>query len=163
MIGALASCNLDEVYYSQTTPDNFIENEVTINQLLTRPMNHWAYVVNEYMVEVNEESADCFVWPARSTGDGHDGQNRPNMRNHTMTETDNWADTGWKEALQGVARCMDVIEKLENVDYAALNIDPAKKDAHIGQMKAFMGFFYMVVLEFYGGLNIYESTSEPMK
>ena len=40
MIGALASCNLDEVYYSQTTPDNFIENEVTINQLLTRPMNH---------------------------------------------------------------------------------------------------------------------------
>ena len=59
MIGALASCNLDEVYYSQTTPDNFIENEVYHNQLLTRPMNHWAYVVNEYMVEVNEESADC--------------------------------------------------------------------------------------------------------
>ena len=80
-----------------------------------------------------------------------------------MTETDNWADTGWKEALQGVARCMDVIEKLENVDYAALNIDPAKKDAHIGQMKAFMGFFYMVGLDWYGGLPIYESTSEPMK
>ncbi len=162
MIGALSSCNLDEVYYSQTTPDNFLENEVTINQLLTRPMQHWAYVINEYMVEVNEESADCFVWPARTTGDGHDGSNRPNMRNHAMTEQDHWADTGWKEALQGVARCLDVIDKLNALNYPAMGIDPAKKDTHIGQMKALMGFFYMVGLDWYGGLPIYESTSDPL-
>lgn len=163
MLGTLTACDLEEKYYSQTTVDTFVENEITLTQLLTRPFNHWAYVVNSYMVTVNEQSADCFVWPARATGDGWDGPDRPNMRNHAMTENDGWANSGWKEPLQGVARCIDLIEKIEALDYKSIGVDEKKKAEHIGQMKALMGFFYMVGMDWYGGLPIYESTSDPLR
>lgn len=163
LAASLTACNLDENYYSQTTVDNFVESEANIEQLLARPFNHWTYVVNSYMVTVNEQSADCFVWPARATGDGWDGPDRPNMRNHQMTENDGWADSGWKEPLQGVARCIDIIEKLNAIDYKALGIDESKRAEHIGQMKALMGFFYMVGMDWYGGLPIYEATSDGLR
>ena len=163
MLATLTACDLDEKYYSQTTVDTFVENETTLNQLLTRPFNHWAYVVNSYMVTVNEQSADCFVWPARATGDGWDGPDRPNMRNHAMTENDGWANNGWKEPRQGVARCIDLIEKIEALDYKSIGVDEKKKAGHIGQMKALMGFFYMVGMDWYGGLPIYESTQDDLR
>ena len=162
MVGTLASCDLDEQYYSETTVDNFVETEDNINQMITRVFAHWRYVVCSYMVTVNEQSADCFVWPARSTGDGWDGSDRPNMRNHTMTEMDGWADTGWKEPLQGVARCIDVMEKLEAINYSSIGLTEEDKAAHMGQMQALMGFFYMVGMDWYGGLPIYSSTQDPL-
>ena len=36
MIGTLASCNMDEVYYSETVTDNFVEGEANVYQLLSR-------------------------------------------------------------------------------------------------------------------------------
>ncbi len=163
MVGTLASCNLDEVYYSQTTVDNFVENESNVNQLLSRPFAHWRAFTGEHRFNVNEYMADAFMWPARSTGDGYDGAARLRLLQHKLTEVDDVADTNWKEAMQGIARCLDVMEKLEALDYAALKIDPEKKAGHLGQMQALMGYFYMAALDWYGGVPIYESSSDPLK
>ena len=48
MVGTLASCNMDEVYYSSTVVDNFVENEANVYNLLSRPFGHWRAFVNDH-------------------------------------------------------------------------------------------------------------------
>lgn len=163
VVGTLTSCNLDEIYYTQVTPDNFVENEANIYQLLSRPLGHWRAFVGEHTFQVNEFMADAIINPARVTGDWYDNGQFIQLHNHALNWEHNRADTSWKEAMQGIARCLTVMEQLEAIDYNAFHMTEEQKAAHMGQMQALMGYFYMKTMDWYGGVPIYESTSDPLK
>lgn len=165
MIGTLASCNMDEIYYSETVPDNFVENETNVYQLLSRPFGHWrAFAqMGGHRYNINELMADAFICPARTTNDWYNGGDFMARHYHTMDWQDGRADTNWKEAMQGIARCITVVEQIEAMDYAALKMTEEQRAAHLGQMQALMGFFYWQAMDWYGGVPIYESTSDPLK
>lgn len=163
LVGTLASCDMNEVYYSQTVPDNFIENEANVYQILSRPFGHWRAFVNDHRYNINELMADVFICPARTTTDWYNSGDFMARHYHTMDWQDGRADTNWKEAMQGIARCLTVMEQLEALDYKKLNMTEEQRAAHMGQMQALMGFFYWQAMDWYGGVPIYESTSDPLK
>ncbi|MDE6609466.1 MAG: RagB/SusD family nutrient uptake outer membrane protein [Muribaculaceae bacterium] len=163
MVGTLASCNMDEVYYSETVLDNFVESEASVYQLLARPLYHWQVFIGTHLFQVNEFMGDAFICPARSTNDWYNGGEFMARHYHTMDWQEGTADTNWKEAMQGVARCITVMENLDEINYLALGMTEENKAAHKGQMQALMGYFYMMAMDWYGGVPIYESTTDPLK
>ena len=162
MIGTLASCNMDEVYYSETVTDNFVEGEANVYQLLSRPFGHWRAFVGSHRFNINELMADAFIYPARVTNDWYNGGDFMARHYHTMDWQDDRADTNWKEAMQGIARCITVMEQINALDYAALRMTEEQRASHLGQMQALMGFFYWQAMDWYGGVPIYESSSDPL-
>ena len=163
MIGVLASCSMDEVYYSETVLDNFVEDESNVYQLLARPLYHWQVFTGQHLYNVNELMSDAFICPARTTNDWYNGGEFMPRHYHTMDWTEGVADTNWKEAMQGVARCITVMENLDEINYSSLGMTEEQKASHKGQMQALMGYFYMMAMDWYGGVPIYESTSDPLK
>ncbi|MDE5646375.1 MAG: RagB/SusD family nutrient uptake outer membrane protein [Muribaculaceae bacterium] len=163
MIGALASCNMDEIYYSQVVPDNFVENENNIYQLLSRPFYHWKVFCAEHVFSINEFMADAMINPSRTSGDWYDNGAYIQLHDHTMNWEHSRADTNWKEAMQGVARCLTVIEQINSLDYSAMNLTEEDRASHLGQMQAMIGYFYMKTMDWYGGAPIYQSTNDPLK
>ncbi|MDE6164046.1 MAG: RagB/SusD family nutrient uptake outer membrane protein, partial [Muribaculaceae bacterium] len=161
MIGTLASCNMDEVYYSQVVPDNFVEGETNVYQLLSRPFGHWrAFAqMGGHRYNINELMADVFICPARTTNDWYNGGDFMSRHYHTMDWQDGRADTNWKEAMQGIARCITVIEQINELNYAALNMTEEQRAAHLGQVQALMGFFYWQAMDWYGGVPIYDEST----
>lgn len=160
---ALASCDMDEVYYSEVVSDNFVENEANIYQLLSRPFGHWRAFIGDHRYNINELMADAFICPARTTNDWYNGGDFMARHYHNMDWQDGRADTNWKEAMQGVARCITVIEQIKGLNYSALKMTEEDRAAHLGQVQALMGYFYWQALDWYGGVPIYESTSDPLK
>ncbi|MDE6543739.1 MAG: RagB/SusD family nutrient uptake outer membrane protein [Muribaculaceae bacterium] len=163
MMGTLAACNMDEVYYQETVLDNFVEDESNVYQLLARPLYHWQVFIGTHLFQINEFMGDAFICPARSTNDWYNGGEFMARHYHTMDWAEGTADTNWKEAMQGVARCITVMENLDEINYGALGMTEEQKAAHKGQMQALMGYFYMMAMDWYGGVPIYESTSDPLK
>lgn len=162
MIGTLASCNMDEVYYSSVVPENFIENENNIYQLLGRPFYHWKAFTGEHIFQINEFTADAIINPARTTGDWYDNGQYIQLHKHTINWEHSRADTNWKEAMQGVARCLTVIDQLNSIDYPSLGLTEHHKAAHISQMRALMGYFFMKTMDWYGGVPLYKSSTDPL-
>lgn len=163
LVGSLASCNMDERYFSQVTPDNFVESETNIYQLLSRPFGHWQAFVKSHMFNANEMTSDEFICPARTTGDWYNGGEYMARHYHTMDWQDGYADTNWKEAMQGIARCLTVIEQVNATNYAALNMTEDDRARHLAQVQALSAYFYMIGMDWFGGLPIYESTSDPLR
>lgn len=162
MVGALASCNLDEVYYSQTTIETFLTTRENIDQMVARPFAHWSALV-DYMFEINEHGADCVIRPLRCDGSSNSySATYVRKRSHTIIPDDGIANTVYSEPLQGVARCLDVLANLETVDYAAIGLTEEDKKADQGQMNALMGYFYMLGLDWVGGVPIYEDNESPL-
>ncbi|MDE6543737.1 MAG: RagB/SusD family nutrient uptake outer membrane protein [Muribaculaceae bacterium] len=163
MVGTLASCQLDEVYYSSVVTDNFVDGENSIYQLMSRPFYHWKVFVGEHVFNINEFMADAIINPARVTGDWYDNGQYINLHNHTMNWEHPRADTNWKEAMQGIARVLTVMDQLNSIDYAALHLTEQDRLAHLGQMQALKGYFVLKTMDWYGGIPLYESTSDPLK
>ncbi len=162
MAGMLASCNIDEVYYSETTAETFLTSRENIDQMVARPFAHWSALV-DYMFEINEHGADCVIRPLRCDGSSTSfSASYQRKRNHTIIADDGIASTAWKEPLQGVARCLDVLANLETINYEAIGLTEDDKKADRGQMKALMGYFYMLGLDWVGGLPLYTSNDSPL-
>ena len=162
MVGMLASCNIDEVYYSETTAETFLTSRENIDQMVARPFAHWSALV-DYMFEINEHGADCVIRPLRCDGSSTSfSASYQRKRNHTIIADDGIASTAWKEPLQGVARCLDVLANLETINYEAIGLTEDDKKADRGQMNALMGYFYMLGLDWVGGLPLYTSNDSPL-
>ncbi|MDE6542864.1 MAG: RagB/SusD family nutrient uptake outer membrane protein [Muribaculaceae bacterium] len=163
MVGTLASCSIDEQYYSQTTVDNFITSKANIEQMVYRPFYHWQVLINHEW-DLNEFGADCLIRPARCDGSSTGfSASTERKRNHQVSPDDGTADTAFLQPLEGISRCLDVIANLETIDYAALGLTEEDRNDHIGQMHGLMGHFYVVGLDWIGGLPIYESNDDPLR
>ena len=61
LLGTIASCDMNEVYYSDVLPDNLVHNEQGGFMLLGRAFNYMEPLRANYIYEVNEQMADVFI------------------------------------------------------------------------------------------------------
>lgn len=159
----LASCNMDEVYYSTVTPNTFFTSKQNIEAVVGRPFVHWKTYIGANTWYPQEYTTDEMICPARTTNDWYNSGRFIRLHRHTMMPSDNDAATIYKETMQGVARCLAAIDDLSGVDYKACGVTDSEMSNYIGQLNALMGYFYMRALDFYGGVPIYNSPNEELK
>ncbi len=155
MLACTSSCDLQEEYYSETTPDTFITSEANIYSLMSRVLVHWKTYLGSTRWEGQEMTTDEFICPTRSSGDWANGGFFVRLHNHTWRPTDSFSNNNYYESMQGVARCNQVIQQLQSTDYAGLGLTEADRADHIAQMETLKAYFYMRCLDYYGGVPLY--------
>jgi len=163
VLGTLASCDMNEVFYSQTTPETFFTNKQNVEAAVGRPFVHWKVYIGANSWYPQEYTTDEFICPARTTNDWYNSGRFIRLHHHEVRPSDNDASTIYKETMQGVARCLTARADLEKVNYEAIGMTDADRANHRGQMNALMGYFYLHALDFYGGVPIFYSPEDPLQ
>lgn len=159
----LASCNMDEEYYSTVTPETFFTSKQNIEAVVGRPFQHWKGYIGDKTWYPQEYTTDEFVNPARTTNDWYNSGRFIRLHYHGVMPSDSDATTIYKQTMQGVARCLAAIDDLSHADYQACGVTEEEMKGYIGQLNALMGYFYFHALDFYGGVPIYNSPNEGLK
>ncbi|MDE6542949.1 MAG: RagB/SusD family nutrient uptake outer membrane protein [Muribaculaceae bacterium] len=163
LLGSLASCDMNEVYYSDVLPDNLVHNEQGVFMLLGRAFNYMETTRAYIVYEANEQMADVFICPTRVTGAWFEGGIHYNAHYHTITPDHQYSLNWWDNVTTGIANCVNCIDQIKALDYKALGIDESHRPMHIAQAEALMAYYYLRGMDWFGGLPIYESQNDPLQ
>lgn len=85
------------------------------------------------------------------------------LQEHTWTSVDRFIEGSYIAPIQGVARSIASREDLANVDYVSLGLTNADKAWQLSQLDAITAYYYMRALDFFGGVPVVTSTTEPVR
>ncbi|MDR0995689.1 MAG: RagB/SusD family nutrient uptake outer membrane protein [Tannerella sp.] len=161
---AASSCNIDPVFYSQVVPSTFYTNQDAVWQRFDRPFTHWRWYLasNNPRWELQELGTDEICLPTRGS-DWYNGAVFQNFHHHHYTTDMEAINDGWKGFGMGVALAWSAWEDLQQVDLASLGFDESTLSSMEGQLKTLIASFYLDGLDFFGGVPLYNSTSDPVK
>ena len=164
-VGAAAlcapSCDLDEKFYSEVTPDTFFTSPESTYAVLCRPFTHWKWYIGADRWYLQELTTDEMVCPKR----GSDWYNRdPHYRlhYHTWSPDDRFVVNTYDGTTGGISRALEAKSDLQGVDYNAIGLNDAVKADHINQLNAITAYFYMRGLDYFGGMPIYYSVDDDL-
>jgi len=160
----LTGCNLDEKVYSTTSPDTFFTSENNVYAVLARPFAHWYYYVSPGRESYRplELSADEICCPKRGS-DFYNGGKEQQLWYHTWTPDHSYINTLYDLTLQGVAYALSAYDDLSALDYTSFGLSDKLKEQHLGQLEGIIGFYYLCGLDAFGGMPIYDSSSDGVK
>lgn len=165
-IFVLGSCtDIDEKYYSETTPENYFNSKEAVLGRLARPYSHLQWTYTSWIFLLQETTTDemCITTKGRHwSGNGAFGQQH---RHGWSAEANSYgiADT-WNGLSQGIGYVLDAKDDIAKyVDYDALLFPQGTRENHLGQLDAMAAVLYMRLLENFGGVPIYTSTKDPAK
>lgn len=158
----LASCNLDEKYYSQVTPDTFFNEKKNVNAIACNPYAHLHDYLGVSYVKAQEMTTDEFTCPSKDTGDWYNSGDFWYQHYHEWHPemSGNFIETNWNNVMKGIARTMDLIETIHSIDMEALGFSPEETNNIIYRTLALKYYFYLEGLDLYGGMPIYETTQD---
>ena len=81
------SCNLDEKFYSEVTPDNFFTSPKSAYEILARPFTHWKWYIGADRWYQQELTTDEMVCPQRGA-DWYNGGEYFRLHYHSWTAED---------------------------------------------------------------------------
>lgn len=154
------SCSLDEQYTTEVLPEKYYDTQESVWAVVARPFTHtrW-YVVNDRW-RLQEITADAFCITTKGQH-WYNGGTNGRMLHHTWTPDDEMIWDTWRGGTMGIALAMESQEDLRKyVDYDKLKFDPSVKEMHQMQLQALIGYLYMRNLDFFGGMPIFESTTQ---
>lgn len=154
-------CDLDEKFYSSVTPETFITRPENTYAILSRPFTHWKWYIGGERWYLQELTSDEFCCPSRGNDFYNNGE-YIRLQEHTWTPTDRFIVSTYEGTLSGVARSLEAYEDLAGVDYAAIGMDDATKQAHLNQLNTIIGYFYMRGLDYFGGMPLYTSVNDDV-
>lgn len=160
----VTGCNLDEISYSQVTPDTFYTSPENTYAVLARPFTHWKYYVDpgRESYRVLELSSDEMCCPKRGS-DFYNSGNEQMLWYHTWTADHPYVQKLYELTLQGVAYALAARDDLSALDYSKFGMTDQDKTHQLGQLDGITGFFYLMGLDTFGGLPIYKSSTEQPK
>ncbi len=159
----MASCDLDEKFYSEVTPDNFFTSPESIYAVLAKPFDQWRYYHNAKNNWVLEElTTDEMACPARGS-DFYNGGEYLRYHYHTWNTADRFIRDNFNQLNYVIARSLEAREDLQGVNYVAVGLTDEDKADHVNQISALLGYCYMRGLSTYGGLPIYNSSQDKPK
>jgi len=150
----LSSClDLSEEWYSEVTPDTFLNNQESINSLFCRPFTHafWYEGIDRWYLQ--EYTADQIVQPQRGS-DWYDGGIFFRLHYHTWNEEDNHIWQTWRGTGMGISLTTECLRDLEKIDYTKYGMTEAQKENHMAQLNALIGYFYLRALDYFGPFPI---------
>lgn len=164
-VGAAAlcapSCDLDEKFYSEVTPDTFFTSPESTYAVLCRPFTHWKWYIGADRWYLQELTTDEMVCPKRGS-DWYDSGEYYRLHYHTWSPDDRCVVNTYDGTTGGISRALEAKSDLQGVDYNAIGLNDAVKADHINQLNAITAYFYMRGLDYFGGMPIYYSVDDDL-
>lgn len=164
-VGAAAlcapSCDLDEKFYSEVTPDTFFTSPESTYAVLCRPFTHWKWYIGADRWYLQELTTDEMVCPKRSS-DWYNSGEYYRLHYHTWSPDDRFVVNTYDGTTGGISRALEAKSDLQGVDYNAIGLNDAVKADHINQLNAITAYFYMRGLDYFGGMPIYYSVDDDL-
>jgi hypothetical protein len=152
----LSSCDLDEVNYTATTPENYATTAERVDALYACAfVDRTVFLITERWYS-QEYSTDEMICPTRTSGDWYDGGRYARMHYHTWTTTEDIIKSTYNGVMQGVSRTNESTRFIKDLDFESLGLTEADKQAKIVQLHTLLGWFYMRGLDFFGGLPLFK-------
>ena len=164
-VGAAAlcapSCDLDEKFYSEVTPDTFFTSPESTYAVLCRPFTHWKWYIGADRWYLQELTTDEMVCPKRGS-DWYNSGEYYRLHYHTWPPDDRFVVNTYDGTTGGISRALEAKSDLQGVDYNAIGLNDAVKADHINQLNAITAYFYMRGLDYFGGMPIYYSVDDDL-
>lgn len=164
-VGAAAlcapSCDLDEKFYSEVTPDTFFTSPESTYAVLCRPFTHWKWYIGADRWYLQELTTDEMVCPKRGS-DWYNSGEYYRLHYHTWSPDDRFVVNTYDGTTGGISRALEAKSDLQGVDYNAIGLNDAVKVDHINQLNAITAYFYMRGLDYFGGMPIYYSVDDDL-
>ena len=164
-VGAAAlcapSCDLDEKFYSEVTPDTFFTSPESTYAVLCRPFTHWKWFIGADRWYLQELTTDEMVCPKRGS-DWYNSGEYYRLHYHTWSPDDRFVVNTYDGTTGGISRALEAKSDLQGVDYNAIGLNDAVKADHINQLNAITAYFYMRGLDYFGGMPIYYSVDDDL-
>lgn len=164
-VGAAAlcapSCDLDEKFYSEVTPDTFFTSPESTYAVLCRPFTHWKWYIGADRWYLQELTTDEMVCPKRGS-DWYNSGEYYRLHYHTWSPDDRFVVNTYDGTTGGISRALEAKSDLQGVDYNAIELNDAVKADHINQLNAITAYFYMRGLDYFGGMPIYYSVDDDL-
>ena len=164
-VGAAAlcapSCDLDEKFYSEVTPDTFFTSPESTYAVLCRPFTHWKWYIGADRWYLQELTTDEMVCPKRGS-DWYNSGEYYRLHYHTWSPDDRFVVNTYEGTTGGISRALEAKSDLQGVDYNAIGLNDAVKADHINQLNAITAYFYMRGLDYFGGMPIYYSVDDDL-
>ena len=164
-VGAAAlcapSCDLDEKFYSEVTPDTFFTSPESTYAVLCRPFTHWKWYIGADRWYLQELTTDEMVCPKRGS-DWYNSGESSRLHYHTWSPDDRFVVNTYDGTTGGISRALEAKSDLQGVDYNAIGLNDAVKADHINQLNAITAYFYMRGLDYFGGMPIYYSVDDDL-
>ena len=164
-VGAAAlcapSCDLDEKFYSEVTPDTFFTSPESTYAVLCRPFTHWKWYIGADRWYLQELTTDETVCPKRGS-DWYNSGEYYRLHYHTWSPDDRFVVNTYDGTTGGISRALEAKSDLQGVDYNAIGLNDAVKADHINQLNAITAYFYMRGLDYFGGMPIYYSVDDDL-
>lgn len=164
-VGAAAlcapSCDLDEKFYSEVTPDTFFTSPESTYAVLCRPFTHWKWYIGADRWYLQELTTDEMVCPKRGS-DWYNSGEYYRLHYHTWSPDDRFVVNTYDGTTGGISRALEAKSDLQRVDYNAIGLNDAVKADHINQLNAITAYFYMRGLDYFGGMPIYYSVDDDL-
>ena len=164
-VGAAAlcapSCDLDEKFYSEVTPDTFVTSPESAYAVLCRPFTHWKWYIGADRWYLQELTTDEMVCPKRGS-DWYNSGEYYRLHYHTWSPDDRFVVNTYDGTTGGISRALEAKSDLQGVDYNAIGLNDAVKADHINQLNAITAYFYMRGLDYFGGMPIYYSVDDDL-
>ena len=164
-VGAAAlcapSCDLDEKFYSEVTPDTFFTSPESTYAVLCRPFTHWKWYIGADRWYLQELTTDEMVCPKRGS-DWYNSGEYYRLHYHTWSPDDRFVVNTYDGTTGGISRALEAKSDLQGVDYNAIGLNDAVKADHITQLTAITAYFYMRGLDYFGGMPIYYSVDDDL-
>ncbi|MGM0531438.1 MAG: RagB/SusD family nutrient uptake outer membrane protein [Bacteroidota bacterium] len=160
MIVASSCTDLEEEPFSVMTKDNYFQDEESITRAILRVYEHgsWhSWGRHHHILE--ELTADHMVWTQKGKHGYDDGQ-WVRMHDHTWATDDPEVYSGWTGPFQGIGQINMALSDIKELDYSELDMVEEKKDAHIAELKALRGWFYMDLLNWFREVPIVETVDD---
>ena len=164
-VGAAAlcapSCDLDEKFYSEVTPDTFFTSPESTYAVLCRPFTHWKWYIGADRWYLQELTTDEMVCPKRGS-DWYNSGEYYRLHYHTWSPDDRFVVNTYDGTTGGISRALEAKSDLQGGDYNAIGLNDAVKADHINQLNAITAYFYMRGLDYFGGMPIYYSVDDDL-
>ena len=164
-VGAAAlcapSCDLDEKFYSEVTPDTFFTSPESTYAVLCRPFTHLKWYIGADRWYLQELTTDEMVCPKRGS-DWYNSGEYYRLHYHTWSPDDRFVVNTYDGTTGGISRALEAKSDLQGVDYNAIGLNDAVKADHINQLNAITAYFYMRGLDYFGGMPIYYSVDDDL-
>ena len=155
------SCDLDEKFYSEVTPDTFFTSPESTYAVLCRPFTHWKWYIGADRWYLQELTTDEMVCPKRGS-DWYNSGEYYRLHYHTWSPDDRFVVNTYDGTTGGISRALEAKSDLQGVDYNAIGLNDAVKADHINQLNAITAYFYMRGLDYFGGMPIYYSVDDDL-
>ena len=164
-VGAAAlcapSCDLDEKFYSEVTPDTFFTSPESTYAVLCRPFTHCKWYIGADRWYLQELTTDEMVCPKRGS-DWYNSGEYYRLHYHTWSPDDRFVVNTYDGTTGGISHALEAKSDLQGVDYNAIGLNDAVKADHINQLNAITAYFYMRGLDYFGGMPIYYSVDDDL-